>query len=233
MHLPSLRRVAFLFGLASSGWIFSIQADPYVVTGGTTSVALDTDLVASVAGLTLVDVTNTVAPYSMNYDVGFAATGATNFTFASDLSLLAGSIEHLGTLSFSDVDAVLHTMGNFSLRHDAARESALLSGMYLVDTYGSLGTVFDLGVFGAPWVSGSAMTAGPATLYIAPEFGSVLLENEFTARNPAGVAVGSAVFSGRVRSVASVPDAASTGVTGLAIFALAITACFRRRSSRI
>jgi MYXO-CTERM domain-containing protein len=218
-----------MLGLATSGWVFSLQADPYVVTGGTTSVALDTDLVASVAGLTLVDVNNTVAPYSMDYDVGFAATGATNFTFASDLSLIAGSIEHLGTLTFSDVDSVLHTVGNFSLRHDPARESALLSGLYLVDTYGGLGTVFDLGVFSAPWVSGSAMTAGPATLYISPELGSVLLENEFTTSNPAGVAVGSAFFSGMVRSVASVPDAASTGVTGLAVLALAMAARFRRR----
>jgi MYXO-CTERM domain-containing protein len=65
----------------------------------------------------------------------------------------------------------------------------------------------------------------------SPELGSVLLENQFATSNPAGVAVGSAFFSGMVRSVASVPDAASTAVTGLAVLALAMAARLRRRSS--
>src|SRR5690606_26100958 len=110
-----------------------------------------------------------------------------------------------------------------------SRETDLLSGLYLVDTYGGLGTLFDLGVFDLPLVNGSSVLAGPTVLYIAPELGAALLENEFTTEDPTGVAVGSALFAGTVRVSNAVPDAASYGITGLALFGFACAARLRRR----
>ena len=74
----------------------------FTVESGVTSVALDTALLASAAGLTLVGADSDAEPVNEDFQVGFAIVDETDLTFttAGGLAPVAGSIEHSGSVFF-------------------------------------------------------------------------------------------------------------------------------------
>ncbi len=227
MHTSLLRRLFLTAGLAT-GLAASAWADPFTISSGTTSVGVDADALLASTGLTIVGSNNTVPPYNASYAVGLPVNPSSSFTFSGDLSLVSGTLEHWGTIDLEDAGGEIYTIGNFSLRYDESRATSFLSGLYLVDTYNNFGTLFDIGNFSDLTINGMSLLVGPASLFIAPELGALLVENEFVTQDPTGSAVGTIFFSGSV-GASSVPDTASVAVTGLAALAFIAAARMRRR----
>jgi hypothetical protein len=196
----------------------AVNAEQRFVTGGQTSVLLDTATLSSV-GLDLSGVSpDVILPGELGMDsVAFGIdprTGTNPTTFAYELFSLApfsGTIEHSGSVFFN-MDTI--EVGDFSIGFDAGRVTAVNSGFFVESTTGLTGILFDVE---AP----SALNAGAfeltiaANLLVSPEFAGILGNAGL-----AGVDVGDAF----VRATA-VPEPA--GFSALA--ALGIAMCVRRR----
>ncbi|MEM1289887.1 MAG: alkaline phosphatase [Cyanobacteria bacterium P01_H01_bin.162] len=74
----------------------------FTVESGVTSVALDTALLESAAGLTLVGADSDAEPVNEDFQVGFAIVDETDFTFTTEggFAPVGGSIEHSGSVFF-------------------------------------------------------------------------------------------------------------------------------------
>lgn len=223
MHKSIYRRLLLL--AAACGFAVSAHAQIHHVADGTTSLAFDSELIEATTGLVLTSTADTVPPYSGAYDVGLALTAATDFWFSSDFTMAGGSLEHWGSLTFNDgVDDFI--VGNLSIRYDPTRMSALYSGLYVVDTLGGYGELFEVGHFADPLISGSSVLVGPAALYISSELGATLLANGFSQTDLTGLEIGTAVFDG---TIGAVPDEGGLGITALAAAGLLAAARVRRR----
>ncbi len=99
----------------------------FSVESGTTSVALDTELLAGVAYLSLTGADSTGTPFSEDFQVGFPITEATDFSFTLEngITPLSGSIEHDGTVSFDFAAAVGEPIGGFQNAYDTTKGRAL------------------------------------------------------------------------------------------------------------
>jgi hypothetical protein len=182
----------------------NIYAAPSNVSGGQTSVLLDTETLASV-GLNLSGVSSDViTPGELTGSVAFginsrnAPTLPTTFSYTpSSLAPFSGTIEHTGSVFFNN-DSV--EVGNFTIGYDAGRVG---SGFYVESTTGVAAILFDVG--------SPSVNAGPsaliidADLLVSPEFAGYLGNTGLT-----GADVGDA----RVNAVVPAPGALLLGGIG-------------------
>lgn len=157
------------------------DASPFQAESGVTSVFLNFEEVLSPLGIDLAGADDVVDPVAGLFQVGFAITPDTDFTFSDENTLtpLSGSIAHTGsvTLAIDTIDEDL-TVGNFVIGFDADRVSDATSGFFVQDTL-SLGIVlFD--IINPPTafnLTSDALMLG-SDLAISPEFAEVLTQIE-------------------------------------------------------
>ena len=169
-----------------------------VVQDGTTSIALDSGLLASAAGLTLSSTDSTVEPISNEFAVGFTITEASDFLFSykDDFTPIAGEIKHSGTVTFSIPTGDTITVGDFTIGYDASRVTETTSGFFVENTFADVlpngAILFDIS-------NAESLTAGEgelnvvgSDLLVAPEFAATLLETGLTRDDLTGADVGNA-----------------------------------------
>jgi hypothetical protein len=197
------------------------------VTGGQTSVLLDTATLSSAASLDLSSVSpDVISPGDLPGSVAFginprnASAPALPTTFSYDstnfLGSFSGTIEHTGSVFFN-ADAV--EVGNFTIGFDGNRAGTLggaASGFFVESTTGIAAILFDIENPSNLVATDSSLTID-ANLLVSPEFGQFLVDQALAATNLQGADVGDA-------RVAAVPEP-----TGLALLALGGLAVLRRR----
>lgn len=195
------------------------------VVGGATSVLLDTDTLASAAGLTFSSVSPDVGAGSLGAgSVAFsinprdAETLPTTFSYdpADFLGSFSGEINHTGSVFFN-MDAV--EVGNFTIGFDGARVAGDASGFFVESTTGIAAILFDIESPSTLTPSAEELVIG-ANLLVSPEFGQFLLDNSLSSTNLAGAVVGQALVE------AVVPEPASLLL--VASLACGLVACRRR-----
>lgn len=192
------------------------QAQEFDVTGGQTSVLLDTDTLSSAASLALSSVSaDVIAPGELgDSSVAFgmnardAAMLPTTLAYDAGLSSFAGSIEHTGSVFFNS-DSV--EVGNFTIGYDAGRVGDGRSGFFVESTTGIAAILFDV----ADPSSLSADASGliiEADLLVSSEFAGFLSDNGLASADLTGADVGDA----RVNAVPTPGPLAVFGLGGLA-----------------
>lgn len=156
------------------------RASNLQINSGVTNVFLDEPLLESV-GLNLTGASNTVTPQSDDFLVGFNITPKTNFTFNNDngFSLVGGSIEHSGSVTFNNA----LTVGNFSIGFDQSRARGQASGFFVKDTITTGAVLFDIANI-APAANGNNLQIN-GNLLVSQELAGLLNNQALT-----GVAVG-------------------------------------------
>ncbi|MEB3356612.1 MAG: DUF4347 domain-containing protein [Synechococcales bacterium] len=153
------------------------ESAAFTVESGVTSVFLDLPLLETVAGLTLVSVDSEAEPFSEDFQVGFAITDDTDFSFApAPFAPLGGTIEHSGTITLG-LGGAEATVGEFSIGFDPNRVSATASGFFVADTLDDplgLEVLFDISAPGTVAVTGEELEISEADLLLAPEIASAL-----------------------------------------------------------
>jgi uncharacterized protein YjbI with pentapeptide repeats len=178
---------------------FMNQVD--LVQDGTTSVALDTKLLESSAGLTLSGSENTVAPVNEKFAVGFDITDTSDFLFsnADGFTPVAGEIEHTGTITFNSGAGHI-TVGDFSIGFDASRTTEDTSGFFIENTVEGVlpdgAVLFDIGNPESLEAGGGNLSIDNANLLVAPEFADTLVETKLAASDLTGADVGDANIQG-------------------------------------
>jgi hypothetical protein len=163
------------------------------VRGGTTSVALDTELLQTAAGLTLSSA-NSAGAAASGFAVGFPITPDTTFTYETDaFDVVSGSLRHTGTVGFND-NAII--VGNFEIGFDPNRATGDNSGFFVRDTVGGLGILFDVASPQGLSASDSAFTVATADLVVSPELAQVLLTQDLASTDLTGADVGDARIDG-------------------------------------
>jgi hypothetical protein len=202
------------------------------VTGGRTSVALDTKALSTAAGLTLSGTSPEVqSPGDLENSVAFpitardAAERPTTFSYdpADFLNTFSGTIEHAGTVSFNE-NAV--TVGNFTIGYDADRAgtlTGLASGFYVRSNTDVDAILFDVGQPAALNAS-ETLLALDADLLVSPEFGQFLLGGGLATSDLSGVDVGDARIAASATgsgggTVIPLPPGVVPGLIGLAVLA--------------
>ncbi|MGP1374892.1 MAG: PEP-CTERM sorting domain-containing protein [Almyronema sp.] len=178
------------------------QAATFQIESGVTSVFLDLPLLESAAGLVLTGTDGTVAPAAGPFQVGFTITDEADFTFSDEagFTLLGGTIEHTGTITFNNSV----TVGDFSIGFNADRADGTTgaSGFFVQDT-ATLGAIlFDLTNV-VPTLADPAVAIN-GDLLVSPEFAAFLGNDALT-----GAAVGSAQTNATVAAPTDVPEPVS------------------------
>ncbi|NJL36356.1 MAG: PEP-CTERM sorting domain-containing protein [Leptolyngbyaceae cyanobacterium RM2_2_4] len=174
-------------------------AETFQVESGVTSVFLDLPLLESI-GLNLTGTSdNIVPPVSDDFLVGFEITDDTDFSFSDEggFTLIGGSIEHTGSITFNDAI----TVGDFSIGFDASRVSDAATGFFVQDTLDTGAILFDVASI-VPTVDGEDLTIAGGLL-VSPEFAGVLGNPDLT-----GALVGQAQTNAETEPV-SVPEPTS------------------------
>lgn len=193
--------------LAATG----ISAQNTNVTGGQTSVLLDTALLASAAGLSLSSVSpDVIAPGELGPDsVAFginARDGSLPTTFSYDasdfLGTFGGTIEHAGSVFFN-ADAV--EVGDFTIGFDAGRAGGDRSGFFVESTTGVAAILFDV-------ANPSNLVATPSSLLIEAD---LLVSAEFAGFLGNSALTGADVGDARVSAVPAPASAALLAGLGL------------------
>ena len=168
-----------------------------LLQGGTTSVALDADLIASATGLTLTTVENTVESIPADFGVGFDISERSGFVLSSNNDF-RGEIEHTGTVTFSNAAGDI-TTGNFTIAFDPARQTENTSGFYVQSTVGDLlddVILFDISNPESLVITDTAeLNLGGANLLVSNEFASILLDTGLTGDDLTGTDVGDAAIN--------------------------------------
>lgn len=211
-----LNRLAVIGTAAALTGFASTHALAIDVTGGQTSVLLDTDLLSTAAGLDLSSVSpDVIVPGELGAgSVAFginardAATLPTTFTYEPGLASFSGTIEHTGSVFFNS-DTV--EVGNFTIAYDAARVGGDRSGFFVSSTTGVVAPLFDVG---SPVVDPADATGLGinADLLVSSEFAAFLGDTGLT-----GADVGDAFVN-------AVPEPGSLG-----LIAVGGLAALRRR----
>ncbi|MEM1367372.1 MAG: serine hydrolase [Cyanobacteria bacterium P01_H01_bin.15] len=168
------------------------------IQSGVTSVFLD-EAVLAAAGLSITNINGSAEPASDAFQVGFAMTEGTNFTYALEpFAPIGGVFEHSGdiTLTLGDTDV---TVGNFTVSFDSRRISDTTSGFFVADTLEDglgLDILFDVGIPGTVAASEDELVLGDADLLLAPELAAALNLPELT---------GADVGDTRIDSLVEVP----------------------------
>jgi len=149
----------------------------FAVESGVTSVFLDLPLLEEAAGLTLVGIDSEATPFSDDFQVGFAITDDTDFTFApAPFAPLGGTIEHSGTITLG-LGGAEATIGEFSIGFDPNRVSETASGFFVADTLEDplgLEIMFDLSAPGTAAVMNDEFEISGTDLLLAPELATAL-----------------------------------------------------------
>lgn len=169
------------------------------VTGGQTSVLLDTGTLSSAASLDLSGVSPDVnAPGDLGPDsVAFginprdAVSLPTTFTYdpGDFLGSFAGTIEHTGSVLFN-ADSV--EVGNFTIGFDGARVGGDRSGFFVESTTGVSAILFDVANPSTLDATASSLTIG-ADLLVSSEFAGFLSDNGLAQSDLTGADVGDAL----------------------------------------
>lgn len=190
------------------------SASAVEVTGGATSVLLDTTTLSSAAGLDLSSVSPGIGAGVIPGSVAFpinprdAASLPTTFEYtAGDFpgGPFSGTIEHTGSVFFNS-DTV--EVGNFKIDYDDTRATGMNSGFFVESTIGVAAILFDVQVTGLNEASESLLDF-EADLVVSPEFAGFLGDTGLT-----GADVGDA----RVQAVPE-PTALVAALAGLAAVA--------------
>jgi hypothetical protein len=222
MKLPILKRL-LAAGAALCAFALPASAGTYHITGGTTMIWLDQDAVND-AGLS--------GPYvggSLNTGVLTFDVSSSTFGFDSTDYTVWGSLNHSGSATFTDAWGS-HTVGNLMIGYDAARGVGGLSGLYVADTLGDYGILFDIAEFDIAWWHNNMIWTTPTSLYLAPEIAT------YVSGNWDGRVVGAISFAGTVRAgngngggASPVPDEAGFAVTAMMAGVLLVAGRYRRR----
>lgn len=191
------------------------HAEAFDVTGGQTSVLLDTATLSAAASLDLSSVSaEVIAPGELGMNsvaFGINARNAgvlpTTFSYDAGLSSYSGSIEHTGSVFFNS-DSV--EVGNFSIGYDAARVGGNRSGFFVESTTGIAAILFDVA---APSLL-SAESSGlliETDLLVSSEFAGFLFDNGLASSDLTGADVGDA----RVNAVPAPGGLVLLGASGL------------------
>ena len=184
----------------------------FEVESGVTSVFLDLPLLETAAGLTLVGTDSDAEPFSEAFQVGFAITEDTDFSFsAPPFTPLSGAIAHSGTITLG-LGGAEATIGEFSIGFDPNRVSETASGFFVADTLEDplgLEILFDLSAPSAAAVSGDELEISGTDLLLAPE-----LANALGMVDLAGVDVGDARLDALVSLASGDPNGPGTGTDG-------------------
>lgn len=213
-----MKSVSMLAGaaLAASGAV--ALAAPIEITGGQTSVLLDTDTLSAAASLNLSVVSADVfAPGNLGAgSVAFGINGRgasslpTTFSYDSDdfLGTFGGAIEHTGSVFFNDGTV---EVGNFTIGFDGARVGGDRSGFFVESTTGISAILFDVADPGTLDAGAFSLTIG-ADLLVSSEFAGFLQANQLASVDLTGAVVGSAL----VQAVPAPGAMALLGLGGLA-----------------
>lgn len=186
-----------------------------VVTGGQTSVLLDTKLLAEAASLELSGVSDdTIVPGALgDGSVAFAINPpdahppAKPTTFGYDpkdpLATLGGAIEHSGSVFFNDGTV---EVGDFTIAADFT----------VADTVSGLGVLFDAVPDLATIVASDARLFVEGDLQVASAFAAFLEDNGLSATNLAGADVGDFQVDATVVPLPGAVLLLASGVAGLA-----------------
>lgn len=188
------------------------------VTGGQTSVLLDTATLSAAASLDLSGVSSDViAPGNLGAgSVAFginardAASLPTTFSYDSSdfLGTFGGTIEHTGSVFFNS-DTV--EVGNFTIGFDAARVGDNRSGFFVESTTGIAAILFDVAAPSQLDATDSSLTIA-ADLLVSAEFAGFLTANGLASSDLTGADVGDAL----VQAVPAPGGVAMLGLAGLA-----------------
>ena len=173
-----IQNLAFRDDTVIDGSVTPVDGE-FMVESGVTSVFLDLPLLETAAGLALTGVDSDAEPFSDTFQVGFAITDDTDFSFDTDpFTPVGGSIEHEGTVTFNDTI----TVGDFSIGFDGDRVSDAASGFFVADTVegNDLEILFDIGAPGVLNTTEDELTIADADLLLAPEFADALGLSELT-----------------------------------------------------
>jgi hypothetical protein len=182
--------------------LIPVQAatETFQVESGVTSVFLDLPLLESI-GLNLTGTSDDIAPpVSADFLVGFEITDDTDFNFSDEggFTLIGGSIEHTGSITFNDAI----TVGNFSIGFDASRATGAATGFFVQDTLDTGAILFDVASIVPTFDGENLAIAGD--LLVSPEFAGVLGNPDLT-----GALVGKAQTNS-VTAPVSVPEPTSS-----------------------
>ncbi|MEM6592104.1 MAG: PEP-CTERM sorting domain-containing protein [Cyanobacteria bacterium P01_C01_bin.73] len=186
---------------------------------GVTSVFLDFDALETL-GITLAGADGVVDPASSDFQVGFAITPETDFTFSDDngFTPISGTIEHSGSISLAiDTLGGDVALGDFTIGFDANRVSDTTSGFFVQDNLDLDTVLFDIDMPDTLALDDDSLTL-VADLLVAPEFAEILT----TLEKPdlTGVEIGAARTDANLVAVsdggASVPEPATVlGLVGV------------------
>jgi len=187
------------------------------VTGGQTSVLLDTTTLSAAASLDLSGVSgDVISPGTLPGSVAFGINSRTDSpatTFSYDpsdfLGTFSGTIEHMGSVFFNS-DTV--EVGDFSIGFDAGRVGGDRSGFFVESTAGIAAILFDVSNPSTLAATASSLTIG-ADLLVSAEFAQFLLDNQLATADLTGADVGDAL----VEAVPAPGAAALFGLAGLGI----------------
>ncbi|MEO0512750.1 MAG: hypothetical protein AAF108_07630 [Planctomycetota bacterium] len=196
--------------ITAAGAVSAQQVD---ITGGQTSVLLDTALLSAAAGLDLSSVSDDViAPGEIEGSVAFginARDGSLPTTFeydASDfLGSFSGTIEHAGSVFFND-DSV--EVGDFTIGFDAGRVGGDRSGFFVESTTGVAAILFDVGAPSLLDAQASGLII-EADLLVSAEFAGFLGDTALTGADVGDARVNAVPAPG---AAASLLAAAGFGV---------------------
>lgn len=211
-------KIGTIGALAITAATGSALAVPVDVTGGQTSVLLDTATLSSAASLELSGVSaGVIAPGNLgDGSVAFginardAASLPTTFSYDSDdfLGTFGGTIEHTGSVFFND-DAV--EVGDFTIGFDAMRVGDDRSGFFVASTTGISAILFDVANPSSLSATASSLEIR-ADLLVSSEFAQFLLANQLASADLTGADVGDAL----VQAVPAPGGVALLGLGGLA-----------------
>ncbi|MEM6352733.1 MAG: serine hydrolase [Cyanobacteria bacterium P01_D01_bin.14] len=153
------------------------EDDLFEVVAGATSLFLNFTLFET-AGLNIQNATPTADPFSNQFQLAFAITPETTFSFDAVPELTAdGTINHTGNITFLVGGETLLTIGDFAIAYDESRISDTNSGFFVADTLDDalgIDVLFDISNPGRFLVTEDNLTVADADLLLAPELAGIL-----------------------------------------------------------
>ena len=183
--------------------------DVAIIQDGTTSVALDTELLSTAAGLTISSNDNTVEPVSDEFAVGFDIIEGSDLTFndQNGFTPIEGEIEHTGTVTFESAAGDI-TVGDFTVGFDPARQTTDISGFFVQNTVDGAvddAILFDVSTPEVFEASGDELNIADADLLVAPEFADILLSTGLAEDNLTGSDIGDVAIDAIAAPLTEIP----------------------------